>query len=183
MTTAPLPAESGDRPMMHIIDPDSEVRGVWIASVYNIDYPSRTDLTADELKAEIDAILETCVKNNLNTVFFQVRPTCDALYKSELFPVSANLSTAGTLVFDPLDYIVTEAHQKNIYVHAWVNPLRVTMASHDLSALPEKSPAKQNPGWTVPYADGKLYLNAGIPDVRQYVADGVREIVENSQHL
>lgn len=179
VTTAPLPAESGDRPMMHIIDPDSEVRGVWIASVYNIDYPSRTDLTADELKAEIDAILETCVKNNLNTVFFQVRPTCDALYKSDLFPVSANLSTAGTLVFDPLDYIVTEAHQKNIYVHAWVNPLRVTMASHDLSALPEKSPAKQNPGWTVPYADGKLYLNAGIPDVRQYVADGVREIVEN----
>ena len=179
MTTVPLTAESGDRPMMHIIDPDSEVRGVWIASVYNIDYPSRTDLTADELKAEIDAILETCVKNNLNTVFFQVRPTCDALYKSELFPVSANLSTTGTLVFDPLDYIVTQAHQKNIFVHAWVNPLRVTMASHDVSALPDRSPAKQNPGWTVPYADGKLYLNAGIPDVRQYVADGVREIVEN----
>ncbi len=179
MTVAPMPYDYGNPATTHIIDPDSEVRGVWIASVYNIDYPSRTDLSAEELKAEIDAILETCVKNNLNTVFFQVRPTCDALYKSELFPVSRSISTTGTLVFDPLEYIVTEAHQKNIYVHAWVNPLRVTMSSHDISALPDGSPAKDNPEWTVPYADGKLYLNAGIPNVRLYVADGVREIVEN----
>ncbi len=179
MTVAPMPYDSGNPPTQHILDPDSEVRGVWIASVYNIDYPSRTDLSAEELKAEIDAILETCVRNDLNTVFFQVRPTCDALYKSELFPVSRSISTIGTLVFDPLEYIVTEAHQKNIFVHAWVNPLRVTMSSHDISALPDGSPAKNNPGWTVPYADGKLYLNAGIPDVRLYIADGVREIVKN----
>ena len=179
MTVAPMTYDHGNRPTTHIIDPDSEVRGVWIASVYNIDYPSRTDLSADALKAEIDAILDTCAENNLNTVFFQVRPTCDALYRSEMFPVSNNISTTGTLVFDPLEYIVNEAHQRNIFVHAWVNPLRVTMNSHDVSALPDGSPAKKNPGWTVPYADGKLYLNAGIPDVRQYVADGVKEIVAN----
>ena len=179
MRIVPLDADVGNRPTMHIINPDSEVRGVWIASVFNIDYPSRTDLSAGELKAEIDAILETCVNNDLNTIFFQVRPTCDALYKSDLFPVSSSISTSGTLVFDPLEYLVAEAHQKNIFVHAWVNPLRVTMNSHDLSALPDGSPAKENPGWTVPYADGKLYLNAGIPDVRLYVADGVREIVKN----
>ncbi len=179
MTVAPMTSDSGNRPTTHIIDPDSEVRGVWIASVYNIDYPSKTDLSADALKAEIDAILDTCVRSNLNTVFFQVRPTCDALYESEIFPVSSSLSTTGTLVFDPLEYIVTQAHQKNIFVHAWVNPLRVTMSSHDISALPDGSPAKENPDWTVPYADGKLYLNAGMPEVRQLVADGVREIVEN----
>lgn len=179
MTVPPLHYEYDDRPMQHIIDPDSEVRGVWIASVYNIDYPSKTDLSAEELQAEIDEILDTCTENDLNTVFFQVRPTCDALYKSELFPVSATISTTGTLVFDPLEYIVTEAHKRNIYVHAWVNPLRVTMNSHDISALPDDSPAKKNPDWCVPYADGKLYLNAGLPEVRQYVADGVREIVEN----
>lgn len=179
MNVALMTPDSGNRATTHIIDPDSEVRGVWIASVYNIDYPSQTDLSADVLKAEIDAILDTCERNSLNTVFFQVRPTCDALYKSEIFPVSANLSTSGTLVFDPLEYIVTEAHQRNIFVHAWVNPLRVTMSSHDTSALPDGSPAKEHPEWTVPYADGKLYLNAGLPEVRQLVADGVEEIVKN----
>ncbi len=179
MNVPPMKPEYGDRAITPIINPDSEVRGVWIASVYNIDYPTRADLSADELKAEIDAILATCEKNNLNTVFFQVRPHCDALYKSEMFPVSTSISSTGTLVFDPLDYIVTEGHKRNIFIHAWVNPLRVTMSSHDLEALPDGSPAKENPGWTVPYADGKLYLNAGIPDVRQYIADGVEEIVKN----
>ncbi len=179
MNVAPMKSESGDRAITPIINPDSEVRGVWIASVYNIDYPTRADLSADELKAEIDAILDTCEKNNLNTIFFQVRPHCDALYDSEIFPVSSSISSSGTLVFDPLEYIVTEAHQRNIFIHAWVNPLRVTMASHDIDALPDGSPAKQHPEWVVPYADGKLYLNAGIPDVRQLIADGVEEIVKN----
>lgn len=163
----------------NIIDPASEVRGVWIASVYNIDYPSATGLSASALQAELDEILATCIDTGLNTIFFQVRPTCDALYKSDLFPVSSYLSTDGTLTFDPLEYLVTEAHKNNIFVHAWVNPLRVTMNSTDVSTLPENSPAKQHPEWTVPYADGKLYLNAGIPEVRTLVADGVREIVAN----
>ncbi len=161
----------------NIIDPSSEVRGVWIASVYNIDYPSATDLDAAALQAEIDAIIATCLENGLNTIFFQVRPTCDALYKSDIFPVSPFISTNGTLDFDPLEYIVNEAHKNNIFVHAWVNPLRVTMASTDVNTLPENSPARQNPDWAVPYVDGKLYLNAGIPAVRDLVADGVREIV------
>lgn len=164
---------------MSIINPDSEVRGVWIASVYNIDYPSSNNLTADELRAELDAILATCEKNKLNTIFFQVRPACDALYKSEIFPVSQYISQDGTLPFDPLAYLVTKAHSMNIYVHAWVNPLRVTVSGNDLSALPDNSPAKQNPDWTVSYADGRLYFNAGLAEVRQLIADGVTEIVEN----
>ena len=57
------------------------------------------------------------------------------------------------------------------------NPLRVTMNSHDVESLPENSPARKNPEWVFPYADGKLYLNAGIPEVRELVADGIREIV------
>ena len=164
--------------LRHIINPDSEIRGVWIASVYNIDYPSSANLSADELKAEVDSILDTCEKNNLNTIFFQVRPSCDALYDSDIFPVSKYISSDGELVFDPLEYIVYEAHQRNIYVHAWVNPLRVTMDTHDISTLDDKSPAKQHPEWTVAYDDGKLYLNAGLPEVCELVTEGVREIVE-----
>ncbi len=179
MTNKPLQPSKPATSLTHIINPDSEVRGVWIASVYNIDYPSRADLTADQLKGEIDAILDTCQRAGLNTVFFQVRPHCDALYDSALFPVSSSISSSGTLVFDPLEYIVSEGHKRNIFIHAWVNPLRVTMASHDLSALPESSPARQHPDWTVAYGDGKLYLNAGVPEVRELIADGVREIVSN----
>ncbi|MBE6541270.1 MAG: hypothetical protein E7672_02355 [Ruminococcaceae bacterium] len=178
LTNPELNSDGGSTQLRGIINPDSEVRGVWIASVFNIDYPSRSDLSADLLKAEIDAILDTCEANELNTVFFQVRPSCDALYDSDIFPVSRSLSSSGSLVFDPLEYIVSEGHQRNIFVHAWVNPLRVTTNSHDISALPEGSPAKNNPEWVVAHPDGKLYLNAGIPAVQQLVVDGVREIVE-----
>lgn len=176
---APMQSDDGTTLLTHILHPDAEVRGVWIAAVYNIDYPSQTDLSAEQLRAELDAILDACEKNQLNTIFFQVRPTCDALYKSELFPVSRSLSTTGELVFDPLDYIVTEGHRRNIRIHAWLNPLRVTASGTDLSALPEDSPARRNPDWVVPYADGKLYFNAGLPEVHTLIADGVAEIVRN----
>jgi len=176
-TNPVMEKDPGSSALVGIINPDSEIRGVWIASTYNIDYPSRTDLSAAELKAELDSIIVTCVENGLNTIFFQVRPTADALYKSDIFPVSSVLNTKGQLLFDPLEYLVTEGHKNNIFVHAWVNPLRITMNSHDLDALPELSPAKKNPDWVVPYDDGKLYFNAGIPEVWQLVADGVGEIV------
>lgn len=178
-TLKPMEASDQNMATESIINPDTEIRAVWIASVFNIDYPSKTDLSAAELQAELDEILSTCEKNKLNTIFFQVRPTCDALYKSEIFPVSSYISSNGQLSFDPLAYLVKAAHEKNIFVHAWVNPLRVTMASTDVNTLPENSPARLHPDWTVPFADGKLYLNAGLPEVRQLVADGVREIVTN----
>lgn len=166
------------------IDPASEVRGVYIASVYNIDFPSRTDLSADALRRELDSILDNAQAAGLNTVFFQVRPACDALYKSEMFPVSEALSTTGRLVMDPLQYIVKEAHKRNIFIHAWVNPLRVSVGSAakpntDVQNLPENSPARLHPEWTKAYADGRLYFDPGIPEVRELIAAGVREIVEN----
>ncbi len=87
----PLPAVS----VSAVGELSEEVRGAWIASVYNINYPSRPDLTADELKSEFDAILESALRLGLNTLFFQVRPCDDALYSSELFPVSSYLSSDG----------------------------------------------------------------------------------------
>jgi uncharacterized lipoprotein YddW (UPF0748 family)/N-acetylmuramoyl-L-alanine amidase len=174
------PAEPSPVPSVeagHLIDPDSELRGVWIASVWNLDYPSRTDLSADELRAELDEILSVMEENRLNAIFFQVRTAGDALYDSDLFPVSQALSTAGTLTFDPLRYLVETARPRNIRVFAWVNPLRATLLGTDVSALPAGHPAKEHPEWTVAYADGRLYFDAGLPEVRQFITDGVREIV------
>lgn len=162
-------------PLTRIINPDSEVRGVWIASVFNIDFPTSPDLTAEQIKNELDDIIQTCSQNGINTIFFQVRPSCDALYESSIFPVSKYLSSGRQLLFDPLGYIVTKAHENNIFVHAWVNPLRVSV-DNDVSSLPDSSPAKEHPEWVVEYG-GKLYFDAGIPEVRTLVSDGVREIV------
>ena len=180
----PIGASAEEITVRSLIDPASEVRGVYIASVYNIDFPTKPDLSASALKKEIDAILDNAEAAGLNTVFFQVRPACDALYKSELFPVSEALSSSGKLVMDPLAYIVEQAHKRNIFVHAWVNPLRVTTGSEakpntDVSKLPKDSPAARHPEWTLPYADGRLYFDPGIPAVRDLIADGVREIVAN----
>ena len=160
-----------------------EVRGVWIASVYNINYPSSRELDASALKSEIDEIIDCAVESGLNTVCFQARPSCDALYDSGIFPVSSVISAGRVLPdgFDPLGYIVAKAHSAGIDVIAWINPLRVTASKADdreaaFAQLSQESPAAQHPEYCVFYGGG-LWLDPGIPDVRQLVADGVREIV------
>lgn len=163
-----------------ILDEFDEFAGVWIASVFNIDFPSKSDLSKDELKSELDDIVSTAEQSGLNTIFFQVRPEADALYNSEIFPVSSYMSTTGELKFDALEYIIYAAHKKGIAVHAWVNPLRVSSSPNvTLESLSDTHPAKKNPEWVVKYADGKMYFDAGIPEVRELVVNGVREIVEN----
>lgn len=181
------PSES-DEPTKKLRDPNAEVRGVWIATVENIDFPSKQGLDVDSLKAELEDIVNTVNKAGLNTIYFQVRPSSDALYNSKYFPTSKYLTgqqgTDSPDGFDALAYLIQIAHKEDIYVHAWVNPLRVTTGTtenpqHDLNALSANNPARQNPDWVIPYDDGKLYYDAGIPEVRDLVAKGVAEIVEN----
>ena len=154
------------------------MNGVWIASISNIDFPSRPDLSRAELMAEIDSIVETASECGLDTIFFQVRPSSDALYDSDIFPVSRYLSTDGKLTLDCLDYFIKSAGEKDISVHAWINPLRVAV-SGTTDTLRDGNPAKENPELCVKYADGKIYYDCGLPEVRRLIADGVREIVEN----
>ncbi len=163
----------------------SEIRGVWIASVENIDFPSRPGLSAQKMRADLRKIVRTAKETGLNMIAFQVRPTCDALYRSSLFPVSSYLAGEQTDTlpygFDPLDYLLRIAHREGIAVHAWVNPLRVTMGKQndpktDPASLHPMNPARLHPEWTVPYPDGKLYFNCGLPEVRELIAAGVREI-------
>lgn len=165
-----------------------EMRGLWIATVNNINFPSKQGLKAESLAVELDKIVAFAKEVGFNTIIFQVRPAADALYKSEIFPASKFVSgTAGKAAdggFDCLGYLVNAAHKENIKVHAWVNPLRVTAGNKtypqtDVSALPKTSPAYKNPDFVVGYADGKLYFDAGQPSVRALVADGVKEICEN----
>lgn len=159
------------------------MRGVWVSSVANIDYPSQQGLSADQLKSEADTILNNIAAMGLNTVFLQVRPSADALYQSALFPWSRYVSgTAGQAPdgdFDVLAYWVEGAHSRGLQLHAWLNPYRITRdGKAELDALPETSPAKQHPEWVVEY-ESNYYFNPGLPAVQQLVVDGAAEIVRN----
>ena len=159
------------------------MRGVWVASVANIDYPSSAGMTAQALAAEADTMLDNIAAMGLNTVFLQVRPSADALYRSGLFPqsryVSGNCGASPDGDFDVLAYWVEGAHERGLQLHAWINPYRITRnGKEELDALPESSPARQHPEWVVEY-DGNYYFNPGLPAVQQLVVDGAAEIVRN----
>ena len=124
----------------------------------------------------------------LNTIFLQVRPASDALYKSKLFPWSKYLTGEQGLApdnaFDPLEFWAAEAHKRGMELHAWINPYRITKKTpkepkHDLASLDPSNPARLKPEWVVKHTDGNLYYNPGIPEVRKLVIDGVLEIIEN----
>src|SRR6516225_12099297 len=106
--------------------PVREFRGVWVATVANIDWPSHKGLPPEQQQAELKAIFDKCVDIKLNAVIFQVRPMADALYKSDLEPWSEFLTgTAGKDPgYDPLEFAVREAHARGLELHAWFNPYR-----------------------------------------------------------
>ncbi len=103
-----------------------EFRAVWIATVDNIDFPSKKGLPVEQQKAELIAILDLAKNLRLNAIIFQVRPMADAVYNSKLEPWSEFLtgSMGKPQNFDPLEFVVAEAHKRGILVHAWFNPYR-----------------------------------------------------------
>ncbi len=165
-------------PARRHVTPD-ETRGVYVPSVYNLAFPSRADLTASELKSEIDGIVSKAKELGLNTVCLQVRPCCDALYKSEIFPVSEYLSSKGELTLDCLDYLVEKAHAADISVCAWINPLRISVTNAETDDLPASSPARGELADFVVNYGGKLYFDPAHPEVRDLICRGVGEIVSN----
>ncbi|MFF9626001.1 glycoside hydrolase family 10 protein [Streptomyces griseosporeus] len=155
----------------------AEMRGMWIATVANRDWPSAPGLTAAEQRAELIALLDLAVRRRLNTVFLQVRPTADALWPSPYEPWSAWLTgTQGKNPgWDPLGTALKEAHARGLQLHAWFNPYRV--ANHtDPARLVPAHPARRHPDWVVPYG-GKLYYNPGLPEVRAFVQDAILDAV------
>ena len=103
-----------------------EFRAAWVATVYNIDWPSQKGLAKARQQAELRAILDRAESLNLNAIIFQVRPNADAVYQSSLEPWSHWISGAQgrSPGYDPLSYCIAEAHQHGIEVHAWFNPFR-----------------------------------------------------------
>lgn len=163
---------------------DGDLRGVWVATVGNLDFPSTSGLSAAELKSQIDAIVDTCAEAGLNAIFLQVRPESDALYHSSIFPSSTSIvnKQGDEMPLDCLAYFIKAAHAKNIELHAWINPYRISQPGDfgtDLTKLAATNPARLHPEWVVKHTDNAMYYNPGLPEVRQLIVDGVMEIVNN----
>lgn len=159
-------------------NPKREFRAVWVATVNNIDWPSKPGLTTEQQKIEVIELLNLHEKNGMNAIIFQVRPAADAFYKSELEPWSKYLCGKQGMMpnpfYDPLEFWIEECHKRNMEFHAWLNPFRVAQnAKEELSA---NHIAFKYPGWVVNYGD-KLYFDPGIPEARDFVIKVVNDIV------
>jgi uncharacterized lipoprotein YddW (UPF0748 family) len=161
-----------------VLFPKYEFRGVWVATVNNIDWPSKPGLPVEIMKREAMEILDLNKNLGMNAIIFQVRPSADAFYYSELEPWSKYLTgipgKAPDPFFDPLQFWTEEAHKRGMELHAWLNPYRVSQNSSD--PLAGNHIAFRNPEWVVNY-DNKLYFDPGIPAARNHVIRVVGDIV------
>jgi uncharacterized lipoprotein YddW (UPF0748 family) len=163
---------------------EREFRAVWIATVDNIDFPTKKNLTIKQQKAEIIKDVELAKSLKMNAVIFQVRPMCDAFYESKIEPWSEFLTgeMGKSQGFDPLKFITEEAHRRGILVHAWFNPYRAyhpaakTVSEHHISKRrPELVRKYGKYLWLDPTDDEvkKYSLSVVLDVVKRYDIDGV----------
>lgn len=155
-----------------------EFRGVWIASVYNIDWPKTLD-NPEAQKQEFIEILDKLQSLNINAIFVQIRPTSDALYKSYINPWSKYLTGEQGKYpgYDPLQFMIEETHKRDMEFHAWLNPYRITTQGTDLNELAPNNPARIKPEWVLEF-NNALFYDPENPEVIEYVAITVYEIIK-----
>lgn len=172
----PLAAAAQHADTVVIPTPPRELRAVWVATVNNMDWPSRQGLPADEQRRELVAILDRVASLNMNAVVFQVRPEADALYASRYEPWSRYLTgTQGQSPgYDPLAFLIEQAHRRGIEVHAWLNPYRAAFNRERPRAGTHVSRAR--PDLVVGYGQ-YLWMNPGLPEVRQRMLRVLRDLV------
>lgn len=159
--------------------PRYEFRGAWIATVDNIDWPSRKGLPADSQKAEFIRLLDMHRSNGMNAVIMQVRPAADAFYPSPYEPWSEWLTGVQGRppepYYDPLAFMVEETHRRGMEFHAWLNPYRAVFNLTRSSVAPTHI-TRLKPEWFLDYGD-KRYFDPGHPDAQAFVTDVVADIV------
>jgi uncharacterized lipoprotein YddW (UPF0748 family) len=166
-----------------------ELRGMWLTTVNNIDFPSRPGLDEQTVKAEYRGWLDLAQKLNHNAIFVHVRPSGDAFWPSKYGPWSEFLTgrrDGQSPGWDPLQFMVDEAHARNLEFHAWFNPYRGSQPTPfgpgpDVNLLAPDHPLRQHPDWRVVYpvnaTGSRLYYNPGVPEARRFVEDSILEAV------
>jgi uncharacterized lipoprotein YddW (UPF0748 family) len=153
------------------------LKSAWVASVYNLNFPSHVGLSAETQKAQIRQIVEAAARSGLNALMVQVRPESDALYFSRIEPWSRYLTgMQGTAPgYDPLDYFIRVGREQGIAIHAWINPYRAAANASDFRT---GSHVSHQLAGAVHRIGNALWLDPGDPAVREHVINVVRDIVE-----
>jgi uncharacterized lipoprotein YddW (UPF0748 family) len=161
------------------LPPKREFRAVWVATVENIDWPSRKGLPVEQQQQEFINILNTQQRNGMNAVIVQIRPVADAFYDSPFEPWSEYLTgtqgQAPNPYYDPLRFMLEETHKRGMEFHAWFNPYRAAINA-SRNNVTANHITRQRPQWFVTY-DNKKYFDPGIPEVREYVNQIIRDVV------
>ena len=159
---------------------EREFRGAWIATVANINWPNRKDLTTEEQKKEAISILDKLKNNNFNAVIFQARPQCDAFYKSDIeswsYYLTGKQGKAPDPFYDPLEFWIDEAHKRGLELHVWLNPYR----AHHIEGgeVTEFSIVKKHPDWVVKLKSGYWWLDPSKKEVQDHSYSIVMDITK-----
>ncbi|MDF2159140.1 family 10 glycosylhydrolase [Algoriphagus sp. CAU 1675] len=160
-----------------------EFRGVWIATVMNIDWPERGTDSWEKQKKDFKTLLDYYKDLNFNTVIVQIRAAGDAFYPSSLAPWSRYLTgkegQAPATRENPLTWMIQEAHKRGLEFHAWLNPYRATFDLKTESLSPDHDFNKHR-DWMLKYGS-KYYYNPGLPEVKSHLTAIIKEIVDNYQ--
>jgi len=160
--------------------PKYEFRGVWIATIDNIDWPQPGVVNPEQQKMDFIRQLDLHQRNGMNAVIVQVRPSADAFYPSPYEPWSQWLSgiqgKAPSPYWDPLEFMVEEAHKRNMEFHAWLNPYRANTKIGSASIAPDHI-TRQHPEWFLTYGD-KKYFDPSNKEAQDFVVNVVHDIVK-----
>lgn len=169
----PVPAPAASGPLL--APPPREWRAAWVATVANIDWPSKPGLSAAAQQAEIRSLCDTAAATGLNALILQVRTSTDALYESKLEPWSEYLTgTQGQHPgYDPLAVWITEAKARGLELHAWFNPYR-SRHSTAKSAVADSHVSRTHPEWVKRYGD-QLWMDPGEPAAAEHTLAVVRD--------
>lgn len=158
-----------------------EFRGVWVATVANIDWPSKPGMTNGEMKLELKNLLAGAHKSGFNAIIFQVRPACEVIYPSKLEPWSEFLTGQCGLApddrFDPLKHAIELTHQYGMEFHAWINPFRARHPSAK-SEIPANHISKKHPEIVKQYG-GFYWLDPGMSRAQKHTLAVIKEIISN----
>ena len=179
-TPKPQPKSAKPKPVIKLQLPevDREFRGAWIATVANINWPSRNNLSMAQQKAEAIELLDLLQRNNFNAVIFQARPSADAFYRSSLEPWSYFLTgtTGRDPGYDPLDFWIKEAHKRGMELHAWINPYR---AYHTTGGpITSESMVRKMPNETVKLRNGTYWFDPANTKTQDHVSEVIKDLVK-----
>ena len=162
-------------------NPERELRGVWIATVANIDWPKNKTDSIDKKKEDYLKILDFYKNLNFNAVIVQVRTAGDAFYPTQKAPWSRFLTSkeghADPIYDNILEWMIDQAHIMGFEFHAWLNPYRATI-DENTKQLSKKHDLFKHPEWMIKYGK-KYYFDPGIPSVKEHLTEIINEVVVN----